>query len=101
MRRTAWSLSVPVATLQSLHASELDASDSQEIADLFRSVGGERLSPVYELSLREVAEDTYGFAREFKLILRPGSDAQEAMDILSRSSFVKSVKPLIFRRAFE
>ncbi len=96
--RVVLDTSLPKALIAALHSGG-DALDSGALAraspgivELLRATGAEKVSPVYELSPQEVDEDKYGFARELKLYLGPGIDAELAVQALSRSPFVESCR---------
>ena len=80
--------SIGAATLRSLHAGDVNAT----LADLLQRAGAERMAPVYELSEQEISSDRYGFAREFKVMLRVGTNTGSAIATLRESPYVKSVE---------
>jgi len=90
---------VPADVVRAVHRGEDIEHLGAEIAELFRSCGGHKVSPVYELSPEEVSTDKYGFARELKLYLGPGSDPDRAVEILSKSPSVASVRASSLRRS--
>ena len=70
------------------------------LGELVARAGAASLRPVYELSAEEIAEDKYGFAREFSLTLKPGSDLDAASALLAASDLVEEVRPVLLRRGF-
>jgi hypothetical protein len=96
--RVQFSHSVSTETLSVLHAAGLEGGLPTELRDLMQAVGGERISSVYRLSPEEIADDKYGFAREFKLYLQAGRDVNQAIELLRQSSLVESARPMLFRR---
>lgn len=97
--RVQFSDAVSTGTLQVLHAAGLEGDLPADLRDLIQAVGGERISSVYRLSPEEIAGDTYGFAREFKLYLQAGRDVNQAIESLKESPLVKSVRPMLLRRS--
>ena len=99
--RVVLSHEVDAPTLQRLHREGLTATGQPELQALIRAVGGERLSPVYPLSPEEIADDSYGFARDFQLFLRADASTEAAIEIIQQSSLIKEVKSIVFRQAFQ
>jgi hypothetical protein len=98
--RVQFSDAVSTETLQVLHTAGLEGDLPSELRELVQAVGGERISSVHRLSPQEIADDTYGFAREFKLQVQVERDAEQAIDLLKRSPLVKNARPMLFRRSF-
>lgn len=78
--------------LQALHQLGLDDQSVVSLRELIHSSGGDKLSPVYELSASEISNDQYGFARAFKLSLKPGQGVDEAIHQLQSSPWIESVQ---------
>lgn len=86
--------------LLSLHTEGLNGEKVRQIKELIQNVGGEQLSPIYELSAKEITQDRYGFAREFKLYLKPNINLNEAIEILQHSTMIENAKPIGIKKAF-
>ncbi len=86
--------------LWSLHTSDLSNERVAAIQELINAAGGDKLTPVYELSQEEIMQDKYGFARAFKLSLKPETELNQAIEILQCSPFVESVRPVGIQRIF-
>ena len=80
--------------LQALHQADLDDQRITHLRELINAAGGDKLSPVYELSAAEIANDQYGFARTFKLSLKPEQDIDGAIHLLHTSPWIESVHPV-------
>jgi hypothetical protein len=93
--------SVELELIQALHTSGLSDERASSIQELVDAAGGDKLSAVYELSAEEIAHDHYGFARTFKLYLKPDTEINQAIEILQRSPLIESVKPVGISKAFD
>jgi len=89
-----FSQSLESEIIQVLHNESLDNKRVSNIKEIIEEVGGEKLDPVYELTLEEIIHDNYGFARTFKLYLKQDVDAEQAILILQSSPLVEKVKPV-------
>ena len=96
-----FSQSVETETIQVLHTESLDDKRVRSIEAIIEQAGGEKLQPVYELSAAEIVHDDYGFARTFKLYLKPGTDAEQAISILQSSPLVDKVKLVGINQTFK
>ncbi len=96
--RVQFSAAVSTETLKVLHTVGLAGDLPADLTDLMQAVGGEWLSSVHRLSPEEIADDKYGFAREFKLYLQAGRDVDQVIELLRQSPLVESVRPMLFRR---
>ncbi len=92
--------SVELEVIQALHTSGLSDERVSSIQELVDAAGGDKLSAVYKLSAEEIAHDRYGFARTFKLYLKPDTDINQAIESLQRSPLVESAKPVGISKAF-
>ncbi len=95
-----FSQSVESEIIQVLHTEGLDDQRVSRIEEIIEEAGGEKLNPVYELSAEEIIHDNYGFARTFKLYLKPGTDTEQAIRILQSSPWVEKVKPVGINKTF-
>ncbi len=95
-----FSQSVESEIIQVLHTKGLDDRRVSSIQEIIEEAGGEKLNPVYELSAEEIIHDNYGFARTFKLYLKPGTNAEQAIRILQSSPLVEKVKPVGINKTF-
>ncbi len=95
-----FSQSVESEIIQVLHTEGLDDKRVSSIEEIIEEAGGEKLNPVYELSAEEIIHDNYGFARTFKLYLKPGTDAEQAIRILQSSPLVEKVKSVGINKTF-
>ncbi|MGV2826693.1 hypothetical protein ACLFKQ_01690 [Myxosarcina sp. GI1(2024)] len=95
-----FSQSVENEILQVLHTEGLDDKRVSSIEEIIEEAGGEKLNPVYKLSAEEIIHDNYGFARTFKVYLKPGIDAERAIKILQSSPLVEKVKPVGINKTF-
>ena len=86
--------------LWSLHTNDLSNDRVTPIQELIKAAGGDKLMPVYELSQEEIMQDKYGFARSFKLSLKPETDLNKAIEILQSSSLIERVKPVGIQKIF-
>ncbi len=86
--------------LWSLHTSNLSSERVTAIQELINAAGGDKLTSVYDLSQEEIMQDNYGFARAFKLSLKPETDLQQAIEILQSSSLVERVSPIRIQKTF-
>ena len=97
--RVQFSDAVSTKTLNVLHAAGLAGDLPGDLTELIQMVGVEKLSSVHQLSSQEIADDKYGFAREFKLYLRAGREVDRAVESLRESPLVKSAQPILLRRS--
>jgi hypothetical protein len=86
--------------LNILHTSGLNDERTTAIQKLIETAGGDRLVPIYELSQEEIMQDKYGFARVFKLYLKPDTNPNRAIEILQSSPSVESVSPVGIQKIF-
>ncbi len=82
--------------LRQLHGGSLEAAP---LRALLAQAGALAVKPVYALSSDEIAEDKYGFAREFSLTIKPGMDPDAAAAALAASDLVEDVRPVLLRRS--
>jgi hypothetical protein len=92
--------SVESEIIQILHSEGLNDERVSSIKQLVEKAGGEQLNPVYKLSTEEINHDNYGFARTFKLYLKPGVDTDQAIKILQSSPQIEKVKPVGINKTF-
>ncbi|WP_261892619.1 hypothetical protein [Acaryochloris marina] len=85
---------VELEALQALHQVGLDDQGLVLLKELIHAAGGDKLSPVYELSAEEIRNDKYGFAKSFKLFLKPEQDIDDAIHHLQSSPWIESVNPV-------
>ena len=95
--RVKLSPQVGADALARLHGGRFEAPP---FGELFARAGAAALRPVYDLSAEEIAEDKYGFAREFSLTLKPGSDLDAASALLAASDLVEEVRSVRLRRGY-
>ncbi|NEN88953.1 MAG: hypothetical protein F6K48_08510 [Okeania sp. SIO3H1] len=91
---------VTLETIQELRTTGLTDQIPQEIANLIRSVGGEKISPIFTLSSEEMVEDKYGFARAFTLCLSNETDVKKAIATLQESPLIEEVTPVTLSETF-
>lgn len=96
--RVQFSESVSTEMLALLHDSRLESEICREVKDLLAAAGASELTAVHDLTPPEIATDRYGFARDFKILLRPDADDDRAMRVLTSSPLVASARPLLLRR---
>jgi len=97
--RVQFSSQVETEMLYLLHAAKSIDQLPPPLRKLLQAVNGERLRSVHQLTQAEIANDTYGFARDFQLVLRPEADVEAAIATLHDSPFVAEVRPLRMRRS--
>ena len=95
-----FSPSVATETIQLLHTKSFENDRIDSIKKIITDAGGEILTPVYQLSTEEIIHDNYGFARTFKLYLKPSIDREQAIKILQNSPLIEKVKPVGISKAF-
>lgn len=95
-----FSKSVENEIIQALHTEGLDDERVSGTKAIVEKAGGEKLNPVYELSTEELIHDNYGFARTFKLYLKPGTDVEQAIRILQSSPLIEKVKLVSINKKF-
>ncbi len=83
--------------LTALHDQGLRGPVPAALRALLATAGVEHLAPVYTLAPAEIADDAYGFAREFTMVLQPGRALDDALAVLKGSVWVAEVKPLLLR----
>jgi len=81
--------------LRLLHERGLGGAEG-ELRALIIGVGGVRLKAVYQLSEAEIRSDTYGFAREFELVLGRGVDPNTAIELLAVSPCITNARTVAF-----
>lgn len=86
--------------LQTLHQVGFDDKCVTRLRELIHAAGGDKLSPIYELSAAEISNDKYGLARAFKLSLKPEQDIDGAIHQLQSSPWIESVHPVGISRLF-
>ena len=75
--RVKLSPQVDADALARLHGGRFEAPP---FGELFARAGAAALRPVYDLSAEEIAEDKYGFAREFSLELLERGEEWDLFD---------------------
>jgi hypothetical protein len=91
---------VELEVIQALRTNGLNSEHVISIKNLIEDAGGDQLMAVYELSADEIVHDRYGFARTFKLYLKPDADMSRAIKLLQSSPLVESVKPVGISKTF-
>lgn len=100
MLRLTLSKAVDPEALATLHSAGMAGPLPGALAALFAQAGVAEISGVHTLSPAELADDRYGFAREFSVVLKPGISPDAAAELLRRSPLVESVKPVLLRQAY-
>ena len=99
MLRVKLSAGVAPEVLLLLHGGPHQGAPPAALGALLARVGVVAAKPVYELSPDEIADDKYGFAREFSLTLRPGMEPDAAAALLKASDLVEEARPVLIRRS--
>ena len=99
--RVEFSELVDVETLTLLHREGLSDKLPSDFCRLMESARVEHLSEVYHLSHEEIVNDRYGFARDFKCMLRTHTDWNSSLSTLQQSPLVRRVRPLTVRGGCE
>ena len=99
MLRVKLSADVGPSDLLALHAARSVADVPDPFGNLIRRAGIVHLRPVYELSPAEIASDDYGFAREFALTVKAGTDTKVVVAALVASDLIAEARPVYLRQS--
>jgi hypothetical protein len=97
--RVTFSDNLSPLTLQKIHTGGLAAEIPADLRELLIAAGCIEISGVYHLKPEEVYNDKYGFAREFKVVLKAGCDVERSIQTLTASPLVESIQAVEFRHS--